>query len=125
TGTRGVDAQFRLAFVQFQQGNASQAAESWRSLASQVTAADQRAQAFFWLGKALNAQGDAAGARAAWTSASSADPRGFYGLRAADWLAGRSDPRADGEQTLPLVRSHAGDDPAAPMRPWRASRGGL
>src|SRR5207248_8429471 len=122
-GTRSADAQFRLAFVQFEQGNMSQAADSLRILASQLTAADQRAQAFFWLGKALNAQGDAAGARSAWTSANSADPRGFYGLRAVDWLAGLAEPTADVEKTLALVRSHAADDPAALVTPWVASRG--
>src|SRR5262249_30171037 len=71
------------------------------------------------------AQGDAAGAHAAWTSASQADPRGFYGLRAADWLAGRTLPLADVARTLPLVQAHIGDDPVGLMSQWVASRGGV
>src|SRR5205823_7986318 len=117
------DAQFRLAFVQFQQGAYAQAAEGWRGLASRVSAADERAQSAFWLGKALNAQGDVAGARAAWSSAASADPRGFYGIRAAEWLSGYSDPRADPSRSVRVVQTHTGDDPIASITPWVASRG--
>ena len=123
-GSRLQDAQFRLAFVQFQQGDIGSAISGWRALASSVTAADAQAQANFWLGKALRAAGDDAGARTAWTAAAQADSRGFYGLRAADWLAGRSDPHADASATVADVESHANDDPFASMSPWIASRGG-
>ena len=122
-GSRARDAQFRLAFVQFQQGAYATAADGWRALAATVTTADTRAQANFWLGKALQAQGDTAGALVAWRAASQADPRGFYGLRAADWLAGRSDPLADVSSTLPLVENHANDDPSTSVSSWLAARG--
>ncbi len=122
-GSRAQDAQFRLAFVRFRQGDLSSAAATWRSLAQSVSAADARAQADFWLGKALSGQGDQAGARAAWTSAAQADPHGFYGLRAADWLAGRSDPLADVTTTTGFAEAHASDDPAALLSQWVASRG--
>jgi soluble lytic murein transglycosylase len=121
-GSRATDAQFRLAFVQFQQGNRGAAIEGWRDLTGRVSAPDDRAQAFFWLGKALRAAGDDNGARAAWSSARDDDPRGFYGLRAADLLAGRSDPRAQVDQTLPLVQAHAAEDLSAGLRAWAASR---
>jgi soluble lytic murein transglycosylase len=122
-GPRALDAQFRLAFVQLQQGALSQAVEGWQTLAGEATAADARAQALFWVGKALHAQGDEAGARAAWASANSADPRGFYGLRAADWLYGADDPRADVQRTLARVQAHADDDPLTGLTSWIASRG--
>ena len=124
-GSRALDAQFRLAFVQFQQGVFGPAIEGWRDLSGRVTAADERAQALFWLGKALHASGDEGGASAAWSAARAADPRGFYGLRAADWLAGQSDPRAEVDQTLPMVQSHAADDPQTSIGGWAASRGDL
>jgi soluble lytic murein transglycosylase len=122
-GTRATDAQFRLAFVQFQQGQFGLAADGLRDLSGRVSAPDDRAQAFFWLGKALHAAGDESGARSAWTTASNADPRGFYGLRASDWLSGAADPRAQVDGTLPLVQAHAGDDPMGSVRAWAAAQG--
>ena len=122
-GTRATDAQFRLAFVQFQQGQFGPAADGLRDLSARLSAPDDRAQAFFWLGKVLHASGDDSAAREAWTAASSADPHGFYGLRAADWLSGASDPRAQLDQSLALVQAHAGDDPMASVRAWAAAQG--
>jgi soluble lytic murein transglycosylase len=123
-GSRVQDAEFRLAFVQFQQGAYGAASDGWRALAASASAADTRAQANFWLGKALHAQGDEAGARSAWSAASQADPRGFYGLRATDWLTGGADPHAQVDQTAPLVAAHADDDPAVALSAWAVSRGG-
>ncbi len=123
-GSRATDAQFRLAFVQFQQGSFDQATAGWRDLAGRSSAPEDRAQAFFWLGKALHAAANEAGARGAWTSARDADPRGFYGLRGAEQLAGQADPRAQVDQTLPRVQSLA-DDPVAAIQTWAATRGDL
>jgi peptidoglycan lytic transglycosylase len=94
-------------------------------MTGKVTAADERAQAFFWLGKGLHASGDENGARAAWSSARAADARGFYGLRAADWLGGLTEPRAQVDQTFPMVQVHMSDDPMASIDQWAASRGDL
>ncbi|HEY0582133.1 MAG TPA: transglycosylase SLT domain-containing protein, partial [Chloroflexota bacterium] len=123
-GTRATDAQFRLAFVDFRQGNLASAVEGWRDLAGRVSAPDDRAQALFWLGKGLRASGDQDGARAAWTSARDSDPHGFYGLRAADLLDGRAEPRAQADQGLAVVQSRT-DDPLGSISAWVASRGGL
>jgi peptidoglycan lytic transglycosylase len=122
-GSRATDAQFRLAFVQFQQGRYADAAAGWRDLSARVSAAEDRAQALFWLGKALRAQGDQRGAVGAWGAARDADPRGFYGIRADDLLNGRDDPRAAFDRTAPIVQRHAEDDPATDLRAWAASRG--
>src|SRR5205814_3670214 len=99
------------------------AAAGWRDLVSRVSAAEDKAQALFWLGKALRIQGDAGGSATALAQAQAADPRGFYGLRAADLLAGRDDPRAALETTGPIVQQHADDDPSTDLRAWAASRG--
>ncbi|MGI9148811.1 MAG: tetratricopeptide repeat protein [Chloroflexota bacterium] len=122
-GARAADARFRLAFIQFQHANFDLASAGWRDLASRATAAEAQAQAFFWLGKALHAAGDEGGARTAWTSARDADPRGFYGWRAADLLAGQTNPLAQVDQTLPFVQARAGDDPMASVEAWLASLG--
>lgn len=55
-----------------------------------VLAADEydSAMASFWVGKALQAQGDAAGAQAAWQKAAAADPTSYYSERAGEVLAG-------------------------------------
>jgi soluble lytic murein transglycosylase len=82
-----------------------------------------RTQASFWLGKALRAAGDEAGARAAWSSASSLDPRGYYGLRARDLLAGVLEPVADVGRTFASLQAHAEDDAPASVSEWVASRG--
>jgi len=47
-------------------------------------------RAWFWVGKARAARGDTAGAQAAWSAASAADPTGYYSVRAEDVLAGRT-----------------------------------
>ena len=120
---RATDAAFRLAFVQFKQGDYASAASGWHALTARLTAADEQAQAWFWLGKALFATGDAEGARAAWSSARGTDPRGFYGLRADDLLAGRSDPTASPQVTLPMLERWAAADLSAELRSWAESRG--
>jgi soluble lytic murein transglycosylase-like protein len=122
-GARATDAQFRFAFVQFSQGHFAEAASGWRDLSTRLSASDDRAQALFWLGKALRAQGDLSGATSAWTAARAADPRGFYGVRADDLLAGRDDPRAQLEQTLPAAQRHAEDDPTVELSAWASTRG--
>jgi soluble lytic murein transglycosylase len=122
---RATDAAFRLAFVQFKQGDYASAASGWHAQTARVTAADEQAQAWFWLGKALVAAGDVEGARAAWSSARSTDPRGFYGLRADDLLAARSDPSASPQVTLPMLERWAAQaDLSAELRGWAESRGG-
>ncbi|HET6318785.1 MAG TPA: transglycosylase SLT domain-containing protein, partial [Chloroflexota bacterium] len=116
-GTRATDAQFRLAFVQFRQGSFAEAAAGLRDLSTRVTAADDRAQALFWLGKTLHAAGDAGGASAAWNAARDADPYGFYGLRADDLLNSRPDPVAVSDSALPNT------DSTADLRAFAGSRG--
>ena len=48
-----------------------------------------RAAALLWVGKARQELGDSAGAAESWQAAASADPTGYYSLRASDLLAGR------------------------------------
>lgn len=48
-----------------------------------------RAKAYFWIAKTLQASGDEAGALSAWEQAASTDPTGYYSERARDILMGR------------------------------------
>jgi soluble lytic murein transglycosylase-like protein/TolA-binding protein len=121
-GSRANDARFRLAFVQFEQGNLTDSANGWRDLASRQTAPQDRAQAQFWLGKALHASGSDVDARAAWSAAAAADPGGFYGVRAADELAGQTDPHASADTSLAAVQARSTDDSLAPLLAWAESQ---
>ncbi len=50
---------------------------------------EQTSQSLFWIAKALEAQGDEAGASNAWEQAAAVDPTGYYSERASDILQGR------------------------------------
>lgn len=50
---------------------------------------DEESQSLFWMGKALQIQGDEDGARNAWEQVAALDPTGYYTERARDLLAGR------------------------------------
>ena len=50
---------------------------------------EEESQSLFWIGKALQAQGDEAGALNAWEQTSAVDPTGYYTERAKDLVAGR------------------------------------
>jgi soluble lytic murein transglycosylase len=57
---------------------------------SLATTATERAAAYFWVGKAEMAQGDATAAEATWQQAAVIDPTGYYSERSSDMLHGLS-----------------------------------
>ncbi len=86
--------------IYFRLGNYRAAADAWREMAGKAELpAFTRPVAYYWLGRALLAQGDRAAAEQAWQSAEQAGPESFYGLRAADWRAGREREGMDGRPT--------------------------
>jgi len=86
--------------IYFRLGNYRAAADTWREMAGKAELpAFTRPVAYYWLGRALLAQGDRAAAEQAWQSAEQAGPESFYGLRAADWRAGREREGMDGRST--------------------------
>lgn len=86
--------------IYFRLGNYRAAADTWREMAGKAELpAFTRPVAYYWLGRALLAQGDRAAAEQAWQSAEQAGPESFYGLRAADWRAGREREGMDGRPT--------------------------
>lgn len=85
------EARFRLGLLAYLGGDPAEAERLWREATAD---AGNRARAAFWLGKALEAAGNRDGATKAWEAARRQDPTGFYGLRAAELLAGRREVRA-------------------------------
>lgn len=85
------EARFRLGLLAYMGGDLADAERLWREATAE---AGNPARAAFWLGKALEAAGNRDGAFKAWEAANRRDPNGFYGLRAAELLAGRREARA-------------------------------
>jgi soluble lytic murein transglycosylase len=81
------NARLRLGFVFYLQANYQNAVDVLKQVAGK---ADLLAQASFWQGKAYDQLKQTDNARTAWQQASNDDPLGFYGLRAAQLLAGTS-----------------------------------
>jgi len=104
-------ARFRLGFMRYLERDFGTALTIW------ADGGDARVQ--FWLGKAREIAGDAAGARAAWEEATRLDPNGYYGLRAAE-LLGAESAASTGE-----IRDDAvvGDAVWRELAPWFQERG--
>ncbi len=54
------------------------------------TQAEDRARAYFWIGKTQQILGDTEGAQASWQQGQAADPTGYYSLRSQDMLSRRA-----------------------------------
>ena len=83
------NARFRAGFVHYLDGRPLEAARVWAGFLPHEAGAAMHARLLLWLGKAASAQNDQVGARERWTQATSADPGGFFGLRARDLLTAR------------------------------------
>lgn len=87
-GWRGYQA---AGMAYFRVANWRRAAEIWGEMAAaREIAAFARPVGYYWQGRALQAAGDAAGAKKAWSDAVALGET-FFGLRAAAWLDGRED----------------------------------
>ncbi len=84
------DARFRAGFVYYLSGAVQAAAKAWAAELPQEPSPELQARLHMWLGKAAAAQQDTTTAQTEWQRATALDPNGFWGLRAADLLAGRS-----------------------------------
>jgi soluble lytic murein transglycosylase len=84
---RAAEGIFELGLLHFQKGQLDQAAGFFEQSSALPTSEEPAAPAF-WLGKAQLTAGDSAGAESALQTARDADPAGYYGVRAAELLAG-------------------------------------
>ncbi len=78
--------------IYFRRGEWPAAIETWQEMAAAPLEPFTKPLAYFWLGRAQASAGDREAARRSWEAAVQADPRSYYGLRAAAWLrnAGQS-----------------------------------
>ena len=84
------DGGFQAGIAYYRQSAFGASLSAFQSAEAAAQDSGQRAAALLWIGKSKQALGDAGGAQGAWQSAEVADPTGYYSLRAADLLAGRS-----------------------------------
>ena len=84
------DGGFQAGIAYFRQSAYGASLGAFQSAEAAAQDSGQRAAALLWVGKTKQALGDSGGADEAWQSASTADPTGYYSLRAADLLAGRA-----------------------------------
>jgi len=85
---------FRAAFLAgiqyFRLGENNLAETAFERALELSLASEERAAAQLWIGKSRQASGDIDAAQQAFKAAEAADPNGYYSLRAADVLKGRS-----------------------------------
>lgn len=79
----------RLGLRAYHSGDLASAEALFNTVAT-LPALERPASAYLWLGKTYIAAGQTEQANQAFASAQAAEPRGYYGLRAADLLAGRA-----------------------------------
>lgn len=78
----------------FRQGDWRRAGETWDEMSRAALPSWTRPVAYFWLGRAQAAAGEAEAARNSWKAAVDSDPSSYYGLRAAEWSAKQATPAA-------------------------------
>lgn len=83
------DGLWRSAQLARAQGDNARA-ERLLSMLASTGQGEMPAKGALWLGKLRQARGDEAGAREAWTLGAQAQPNGYFGLRCADLLMGRT-----------------------------------
>jgi len=115
-------ALLRGGLQHYQRGAWDAALTDWQALADRYPTSPYRAAAFLWMGKTYLAVGETLPATAAFSQAVQADPRGYYGLRAAGLLA---DPHAP--PFPPTLYNPPPETPAmrAEAEAWLAQRLGL
>ncbi len=89
------EAAFRSGFARLRAGDATGAIAAWRA------AGAEEARTRYWLGRALEGEGDAEGAQRAYLDALAAEPRSFHGREARRALA--LDVGGDGRYDSPLA----------------------
>ena len=82
TRDAGLDGAFRRGLARYMRGNLSGALSAWDELLGRNPDPSMQAEALYWSGKALEAQGDDVSARGKYQTAAAARPVTYYVLRA-------------------------------------------
>ncbi len=80
---------FFAAITNYRLGKYDQALLDMQQNVLLVTDPEDKAAAYFWIGKTQQKKGDAAAAQTAWQQAAGLDPASYYSLRAGDMLFNR------------------------------------
>jgi soluble lytic murein transglycosylase len=83
-------ATFLAGIIYFRNGDTISALDSFNRSLTLSALGEDRARAYFWLGKAQQKLGDNEAAANAWREAQNRDPGGYYGERARDLLMERT-----------------------------------
>jgi len=89
-------ALFNAALLDYQRGDYAAARTAWQALVQKYPNSDSATAARFWIGKAWLALGEQEQARQALRAANRWAPQSYYGLRAAELLAGVAALRSGG-----------------------------
>ncbi len=95
------EARFHAGLLRYRHGDVLGAQEAWRDLAAWYPASPRGQAALFWLGKTYLQIGDTLSATEVLSRAANLTPWKFYGLRAADLLAGRQPFASSGSAPAP------------------------
>ncbi len=87
---QAIEGAFAAGIARYRSGDPNAALSAFQEASPQGADSAQHAASLFWQGKSLKAAANVAGAQQAWQDAASADPTGYYSLRAADELAGHA-----------------------------------
>jgi soluble lytic murein transglycosylase len=107
--SRAADALFRAGLDAYRAGDYTAAATLFTSTTT-MSANEQSARSYFWLGKTYLAGGQTEQANTAFTSAVAAEADGYYGLRAQDMLDGQQPFALEGELALPTVSNQGREE---------------
>ncbi len=91
TAEQVTDALYLAGISRYRLQNYAGALTTFQRQLLLATEPEDRARAYLWIGKTQNALGEKTSAQDSWQQGQSADPAGYYGLRARDLLTG---PRA-------------------------------
>ncbi len=89
-------ALFNAALLDYRRGDYAAARTAWQALVQKHPNTSAAVAARFWIGKAWSAMGDQEQAKRAWQAAVRWSPESYYGLRAAELLAGVATLRSGG-----------------------------
>jgi soluble lytic murein transglycosylase len=113
----------------FRQGDWRRAGDTWDEMARAALPASTRPLAYYWLGRAQAAAGEAEAARHSWQMAWDSSPGSYYALRAADWSSKQTAPPGGivggGTPTVqPLARPASSAQEAQELATWLRSWAG-
>ncbi len=118
---RAPQARFRAGLDHYRAGEGDEAHRVWQELVRWYPYDPAAQAAWYWLGKGYLATGETLSATHAFSEAVAVDPWAYYGLQAADRLAGREAFRAYPAPSSPCDQAQAQEEAEAWLSTWLAT----